>query len=182
MSGWRAVGPSVLTGVVAASVCARLPLSLVLPAFWLFAVGATALAIIDVRTFRLPHVLSGALAATFGVAMIAESLARQDGDSLITACAAGSGAFLLMLAVALILPGQLGLGDVSLAGVIAMSLGWIDLAMAARGLLIGTTIQALLAGVAFAIYAGDRRRRIAFGPALLTGWVAAVLLQGAPDW
>lgn len=165
---------SILTGFTAGLVAGCLPLSRALPAFWLFAVLGVGLAITDLRRHRLPHVMTGALWIACSVGTAVESLATGHVRALVVAACAGVAVIVLALVIALALPGQLGLGDVSLAGVVAMSLGWLSLHAAAVGLVSGIMLQATLA-LAMVLRGHDRLYRVAFGPALFTGWLVAIL-------
>lgn len=167
---------SILTGAVAGLVASCLPLSPALPAFWLFAVLGVGLAIIDLRHHRLPHVMTGALWLACSVGTAAESLASGHVRPFAMAAAAGAAVTVLALVIALALPGQLGLGDVSLSGVIALSLGSLSLHAAVVGLVSGVTLQATLA-LAKVMRDRERLRHVAFGPALLLGWLVAVCSQ-----
>jgi leader peptidase (prepilin peptidase)/N-methyltransferase len=81
----------------------------------------------------------------------------------------------MFLAVALALPGQLGLGDVVLIGWIAMTLAWLGWDRLGVGLLAGLLLQAVAAAVALVWL---RRRNmdagLPMGAALVAGWLLAV--------
>ncbi len=166
---------SALTGAAAGLVARSLPLSPALPALWLFAVVGIGLSISDLRRHRLPHAMTGTLWIACSVGVAAESLVTGQARSLITAALAGAAVTLLTLVIALALPGQLGLGDVNLSGVIAMSLGWLSWEAAATGLLLGIAAQAVVALVMRA-QGANRHSSLPFGPALLLGWIMAVVL------
>lgn len=168
---------SILTGGAAGLVAGSLPLTPALPAFWLFAVLGIGLAITDLRQRRLPHAITGTLWIACSVGMAIESVVTREAHSLIAAILAGAAVALLALVIALALPGQLGLGDVSLSGVIAMSLGWLSWQAAVSGLVMGIGAQAVVALVKRA-QGASRRSRVPFGPALLLGWLAAIVLWG----
>ncbi|WP_435827222.1 hypothetical protein [Actinoplanes philippinensis] len=91
------------------------------------------------------------------------------------ASALGIAVGVLALAVALALPGQMGLGDVSLMGVIALTLGWLKVETAGVGLVAGVLTQAVVA-IGVVIRTGNRRLKVPFGPALLAGWFLAIWL------
>ncbi|MFI1989744.1 prepilin peptidase [Actinoplanes sp. NPDC020271] len=153
-----------------------MPPSLALPAYWLFAVVAVVLLIIDLRQRRLPHVLTSVLWFASVAGFAAESLASGESRRFIEAVIAGVVVTMLALVMAIGFPGQLGLGDVSLAGAVAMSLGWLGLPTAARGLATALIVQAFV-GI-FAIWrAGNRQIAVPFGPALLIGWLLAIGLN-----
>ncbi len=166
---------ALLTGPTAGVVAISRSWSLAMPAFWLVAVLGIGLAIIDIRCHRLPHVMTGTLWAACGLGLIAESLASGHAHSLVTGAVAGAGVVALTLLIAFALPGQLGLGDVSFSGVIALSLGGISLHTAALGLVSGIGLQACIA-VASQLRDHGRlsHNHLPFGPALLMGWFVAL--------
>ncbi|NIL43748.1 prepilin peptidase [Salinispora arenicola] len=163
------------TGIAAAIISIAMPPTVALPSYWIFAVIGVGLAIIDVRCRRLPHCLTAVLWTSSGVTFIAAALIDGDGGPLVRATSAGIATAIIMLAVALALPGQLGLGDVAFAGTITFSLGWLGWQAACLGLLAGLFLQGAAA-------ATRRRQRDSdgltpMGPALLAGWLLAVALS-----
>nr|WP_308129218.1 prepilin peptidase [Actinoplanes polyasparticus] len=155
------------------SVVAMLPNSPALPAYWLFAVVGVGLAIIDVRCQRLPYVLSGTLLIMNVSAFSVTAASAGDVSPLLRAVVAGVATATAMLMIALLLPGQLGLGDVVLAGVIATSLGPLGWQAVLHGVVSGFVAQAVVT------LALRSRRRDAYpmGPALIAGWLTAILLH-----
>ncbi|WP_412736045.1 prepilin peptidase [Krasilnikovia sp. MM14-A1259] len=141
--------------------------------FWVFAVAGVGLSIIDVRRRRLPHVLTGGLwvacVVCFGLAAAVEG----DAGPLWRAIIAGVAASAALLVIAFTLPGQLGLGDVVLGGVITLSLGWLSWQAAALGILVAFVLQGVV-GLAAKMRAwGDHA--VPMGPALWAGWLLAAL-------
>ncbi len=168
---------SLLIGTATGVVAARLPWSPATPAYCIFAIVGVGLAIIDVRHHRLPHVLTGILWATSTAGLIVESLASGHVRALVTGTAAGACVAASALLIAFTMPGQLGLGDVSLSGVIALSLGGLSVEAAALGLLAGVALQACIAlGGALRNPGRPGNSHLPFGPALLVGWFIALLV------
>jgi leader peptidase (prepilin peptidase)/N-methyltransferase len=86
--------------------------------------------------------------------------------------------FLAFLALALISPSALGMGDVKLAALLGLYLGWLGWGAVLAGAVAGFVVQAV---VAVALLAARRVRRdseLPFGPAMLVG--AAVVMAFAP--
>lgn len=164
------------TGAAAAIIAAVLPLTLVLPSFWLFAVVGVGLAIIDVRCRRLPHSLTGILFVSSGLCFVAAAMTDGDVGPLLRAIGSGAATAAILLVVALALPGQLGLGDVVLAGATTFSLGWLSWQAAVFGILSGLLLQGLVA--VLVLSAGHRNSRLPMGPALVAGWVLALAASG----
>ncbi len=174
---WAVAGTSALTGIAGGAVCALLPATYALPIFWVFAVVAVPLAFVDVRCQRLPSAMTAGLWASSSIGLTAESLIGGHTHSLLAASVLGIAVSVLALALALVLPGQMGLGDVSLMGVIAFTLGWLKVEAAGVGLAAGVFIQAFIAIVAM-VRTGNRQLKLPFGPALLAGWFVAIWFQG----
>ena len=165
---------AVVSGAVSVVLGTVLGSSLVMPAYWLCGLLGVALAIVDVRTRRLPYAMTGVMyascAVTFGLSA-AGSGAVSPLVRVVLAAALASAGFLVL---ALAFPGQLGLGDVVLVGWVAFSLGWFGWRMAVVGLLAGLIIQAAV-GILVLVRAGPRRP-LPMGPALLIGWLVGVLV------
>jgi leader peptidase (prepilin peptidase) / N-methyltransferase len=144
---------------------------------WLVLCGVP-LAVIDSRVRRLPDVLTGACFA--GVAALLVATAATDGlwHNL---ARAGAGAAIVAAAFALLgllRPGSAGLGDAKLGlstGALAAWAGWDILLISVFAAFV------LAAGYGVALLATGRaslRDSVPFGPFLLAGCIAAVLLAG----
>ena len=170
LSRWLIVASS--ASVLAAVAALRSPW----PAWWLYAVAGAGLAVIDVEHHQLPRRLLYPLAVTELVILAATALPAHDSrrllDALIIAAVIGGG----WLTWALLTPAAVGLGDVRLAAVSGLLLGWHGWQRALDAQLV-TFLLALLTAAVLAIAAPRRRGRrmaIPMGPAL----VAATILLG----
>jgi leader peptidase (prepilin peptidase)/N-methyltransferase len=177
----RALGapwPELAGAVCAAAVAARFGWSAQLPAWlWLVAVGLL-LALVDLRTRLLPNrvLLPGVVG---GVVLLAVAAAVDDswpalGRAVLAAAAAAAG----LLVLALIAPRGMGMGDVKLAGLLGLYLGWLGWPVVLTGLFLGFLVQALLGLALLAAHRVGRRSELPFGPALLAGALVAALLAG----
>ncbi|WP_425585632.1 prepilin peptidase [Streptomyces viridochromogenes] len=133
------------------------------------------LAVVDASVHRLPDVLTLPLAAGTCVLLGGASLFPDAGGSwtsaLLGLLVLGGCFFVLFL-----FSGGLGLGDVKLALVLGAVLGWYGWPILLIGVFAGYLFGALYGiGLVMAHRAG-RRSRIAFGPFLLAGALAGVLL------
>ncbi len=147
-----------------------------------FAAGSVALSIIDARTKLLPNrivfPLYGIGLAGFG----AITALLHNGSAvthLVMAVAAAAVLFGIFYAIAMF--GPMGYGDVKLAGVIGLYLGWLGIPVVFAGILLGT-ILAALAAVGIVVVRSVRRQpwrrtEIPYGPYLLLGAWAAILLN-----
>jgi leader peptidase (prepilin peptidase)/N-methyltransferase len=87
-----------------------------------------------------------------------------------------AGAVFLMQA--LIYPAGLGGGDVKLSGLLGLYLGWLGPGALATGLFLGYLFAAVTGLALIAAGRASRKSHLAFGPFLLAGTLAAVLLNG----
>ncbi len=134
------------------------------------------LAPIDLAVRRLPNPVVAAAAVVAGLLLVVAAVATGQYGPLVRAALAGAamgGAYLLL---ALLPGGQLGLGDVKLAAVLGLVLGWFGWPY----VLAGAAVPHLLNGPAvLVLLATGRVRRgsaLPLGPALLAGALLAVLL------
>jgi leader peptidase (prepilin peptidase)/N-methyltransferase len=79
--------------------------------------------------------------------------------------------------MALISPASLGFGDVKLAGVIGLVLGWLGIDHAVVGLLAGFLAGGVIAIVLLVAQRAGLKSHIAFGPAMLLGAFASLLVE-----
>ena len=89
-------------------------------------------------------------------------------------------AWALFLLQVLIYPAGLGGGDVKLSGLLGLYLGWLGPGPLAAGLFLGYALAAAAGLALIAAKRATRRSHLAFGPFLLAGALAAVLLSGLP--
>ncbi|MBT8228533.1 MAG: prepilin peptidase [Dactylosporangium sp.] len=180
---WGILAACLVAGATANLACARCPDLVVVPVFWLTAVLGTTLAIIDLRCHRLPHALTTLLWATGGTCFIADAIVSGTAGRLIVAVATALATSGTLLLIALAFPGQLGLGDVNLAGALALSLGWRHWSAPLVGLLAAFALQAIVV----AGWSIVRRRKhddrggFPLGPALLLGWLILIWAGPAAD-
>lgn len=177
----RALGPGALMPVLlTAAVCAALAAATgirpELGAWLLLVPPAVLLAVVDARVKRLPDVLTLPLASAAPVLLgLAALLPEPGGDwptALLGAVALGGGYLVLFL----IHPQGMGFGDVKLAVGLGAVLGWYGWGLLFIGTFAGFLFAALYgAGLVIARRAG-RRTAIPFGPFLLAGALAGVLM------
>ena len=140
-----------------------------------FAAGSVALGVIDARTKRLPDRIVFPLYGSGLAGLTLASWLGRDRGALVTALA--SMAVLYGLFYLLAMFGPMGYGDVKLAGVLGLHLGWLGLSVVYAGVLLGTVGAALVALTLLAL----RRARIGetqipYGPYLLAvAWAAIAL-------
>jgi leader peptidase (prepilin peptidase) / N-methyltransferase len=181
--GPQAVRPPVLE-IVAAAVLAAVGLRFGwapdLPAWAWFAAVGLLLAVIDLRERLLPNrVLVPGIVVTAALLALAAALDDAWPDLWRALLAAGA-SFALLLGMALLAPAGLGMGDVKLAALLGLVLGWLGWPAVLLGFFLGFLLQAVLGLVLLAAQRAGRRTELPFGPALLAGALVAALVSG--DW
>ncbi|MFB9838288.1 prepilin peptidase [Actinoallomurus acaciae] len=142
---------------------------------YLAAVGSL-LAFVDVAVKRLPdpYTLPSYLngPALLGVAVLTEGHPVRLVHALI-----GLAVLWALYAVQhLVAPGAIGWGDVKLSGVLGLYLGWLGAAAWWLGVLAGFVLGGLYAAVLLITRRGSRKTEIPFGPFMLAGALAGILL------
>jgi leader peptidase (prepilin peptidase)/N-methyltransferase len=152
---------------------------LVLVAFLYLAAVSIALALIDLDTHSLPNRIVYPALIVSGVLLGAASLVSGDYLAAARAAIAGVALFAAYLALALAYPGGMGYGDVKLAAVLGVYLGFLGWPEFAVGAFAPFLVGGIFSiGLVLAKRAG-RKSRIPFGPWMLVGaWVGIFL--GAP--
>jgi leader peptidase (prepilin peptidase) / N-methyltransferase len=144
-------------------------------AFGFFGVLGVALALIDIAAQRLPDPLTLPAYPILIILLAGAALYSHDFAALVRALLGGlalGGTFLLL---ALVRPGQLGGGDIKLAGIAGLALGWLGWPALIAGAALAFVLSAL---VSLALLAARRltlRSAICFGPFLVGGTLLAML-------
>ncbi|MFI9383209.1 prepilin peptidase [Kutzneria sp. NPDC052558] len=145
-----------------------------LPAYLYFVAVGVALAVIDLERRRLPNLVVLPSYAVVAALLAVSSLWRHDFWPL---ARAGVGAVLLLvffLVLATVQPSGLGLGDVKLAGLVGIALGYLSWSALLFGCFTGILLGGV-AGLALTIR-GRRKATIAYGPFLIAGALVGMLL------
>lgn len=149
-------------------------------AVWLLLVPfGLLLAVVDIRVRRLPDVLTlptaVGTAALLGVAELLPGEAGSWAGALLGAAALAACYFVLFL----ISPDGMGFGDVKLAATAGLALGWYGWEVVFAGTFAGFLLGALAGLVLIVRRGADRRTALPFGPYLLLGALAGVVLGAA---
>jgi len=147
-------------------------------AFGFFGVLGVALTAIDIAIQRLPDMLTLPAYPILIVLLAGAALVGHDFADLARALLGGLALAGGYLVLALVRPGQLGGGDIKLAGVAGLALGWLGWPALIAGAALGFVLSAL---VSLALIAARRltlRSEICFGPFLLGGALLSMLASG----
>ena len=151
--------------------------SAALPAYLYLAVVGALLAVVDVAVKRLPNPFT--LPSYLVGLVLLGGAALLDGHPARVRYAVTGLAVLWALYAAqhLIAPGAIGWGDVKLAGVLGLYLGWLGSAAWWLGVLAGFVLGGLYAIGLLVSRRGSRKTEIPFGPFMLAGTVVGILLS-----
>lgn len=167
------------TAVVFALVAWRIGPDPLLPAFLLFGWTLLVVAVIDLRTRRIPNRLTYPLTPALLVLAAGGALvAGEPGDAL-RAALGGLAGFAALLALALISPRGMGMGDVKLAAFIGVGMGVLSWGHVVLGIFGGFVIGGLVALGLLVARRRTRKDHVPFGPSLAAG-AMATLLVGEP--
>ncbi|MHB8275968.1 MAG: prepilin peptidase [Dermatophilaceae bacterium] len=146
-----------------------------LPAYlYLGAIGA-ALTLIDLDVHRLPDLIVLPSYPIAFVLLLVPTVVTGDWGALLRGVLAGLALFVGYLVLALVSPGGggLGFGDVKLAGVLGLLLGWLGWGPAIVSVLAAFVIGGVIALILLLARRATRSSSIAFGPSMILGaWVA----------
>ncbi len=149
---------------------------LVTVALLYFASISIALTAIDLDTHRLPDAIVLPAYPVLAALLAAAAIAAGDLESAARAAAGAGILFAAYLTLALISPRGMGMGDVKLAGVIGLMLGWYGWAALAVGALAAFILGGLVGVALIAARRASRNTGIPFGPWMLGGaWVGILL-------
>lgn len=164
-----------VTAVVFGLLAWRIGLEAELPAFLYLGGVGIALALIDLDVKRLPNSLTlpsyAVGAALLGVAAVASS----DAMSYVRALLGMLTLFAFYFLLAFIYPAGMGFGDVKLAGVLGLYLGWLGWGVLAVGGFLGFLLGGLVGGALMLANRAGRKTAIPFGPFMLMGALLGIL-------
>jgi len=148
-------------------------------AFLYLAAISLALALIDIDVHRLPNVIVLPGYIVGAVLLGAASVLTGDWSALLRAVIGCVALGLLYLALAVARPGGMGFGDVKLAGVLGLFLGWLGWGPLAVGAFLAFFLGGLFGLAIMIVRRGGRKTAIPFGPWMLAGaWLG--ILIGTP--
>lgn len=189
---WRAPVIDIGCAVVMVALAHRVGWTAALPSFLVFGAALVTVTVIDIDHFRIPDRI---VFPTLGATVVLLSGAAVLGDVQRGLLAAGVGAlafFAFLFVFFFIFPKGMGFGDVKLALVLGLHLGWagsvatVDGTLVERGItagiqlvLMGALVGSLLGTVigVGVLIASKRNAAFPFGPALCLGAVVAIVFS-----
>jgi leader peptidase (prepilin peptidase)/N-methyltransferase len=146
-----------------------------LPAFLAVAAGLVALSVIDLEHFLLPNRVVYPLALATLALLTLAALGDGAWDALGRAVLGGVAGMLTLGVLHLASPRSMGFGDVKLAFVLGLALGWLGWSELVLGLFCGFLAGALVGLVLIALRRRGRKDHLPFGPFLAFGTLVALL-------
>jgi leader peptidase (prepilin peptidase)/N-methyltransferase len=178
---WRYPVVEGSAGLVFLAIGLRLALSWYLAAVLVLAAASIALAVIDLTHQRLPFVVTGWTAVLTVVLLTADAVTRGPGP-IPVALASASVWLAVYGGVWLVTTGRgMGMGDVALAPLLGLTLGWTGWGASVTGLLAGFVVGAVVGVALIATGVVGRRSRVPHGPFMLAG-AAIGLFVGPQLW
>lgn len=140
-----------------------------------------ALSFIDLDTLRLPDRIVAPLLVVSIPLIVVTSLLQQDAARIRFAIVGGAFYFVFLLVVHLIIPRGMGFGDVKLAAVMGMYVGWLApsvvgaVSLTLYAMMIGFLVGSVAGVVVFAFR--RKSRAIPFGPFLALGTIVVIIFS-----
>jgi len=166
----------VVTCVLFVAVTARFGLTLVLAAYLYLAAVAVALAVIDLQVRRLPDAIVLPSYLVGALLIVPAGAARADWGSAGRGLLAMAALATFYLAIALLYPGGMGFGDVKLAGLLGLYLGWLGWSSVWVGTFTGFLLGGLVGSALLLTRRATRKTAIPFGPFMLAGAMLALFI------
>ena len=164
------------TAVLFVAVAARFGASLALPAYLYLTAVAVALTMIDFDVRRLPNLIVLPSYAVGALLLVPPLVLHGDWMAAVRGLAAMAALWCFYFVLYYV--GGMGFGDVKLAGLLGLYLGWLGWSSVLVGTFTGFLVGGLAGAVLLATRRAGRRTAIPFGPAMLAGALLAVFAAG----
>lgn len=153
--------------------------ALVIVAFLYLAAVTIALALIDLDTHRLPNVIVLPSYAVGGVLLTLAAAFSGDWGALLRAAIAMVALYGFYFLLRLIRPGGMGGGDVKLAGLLGLYLGWISWSAVVVGAFAAFLFGGIVGIAMILARRAGRKTAIPFGPYMILGAWTGVFVGDA---
>lgn len=146
----------------------------VLPAFCILGAALVALVWIDLHEFRLPREITYTAFVLSSIAIVVAALVNDEPRRIWMAALGAGIALVIMGLVYVVSRGGMGDGDVRLAPLLGLHLGYLNPGIVPVGLFYGFVIGAVVGVAVMAAGKAGRKTALPFGPFLAAGTVLAV--------
>lgn len=153
------------------------------PAWCYLAAVGIALALIDIDTRRLPNVIVAPSYAVLAALLVVAAIVDDHPGNLVRALLGMLGLAAFFLVVLLVYPKGMGWGDVKLAGLLGLAMGYVSWAALLIGSFAGFVLGATVGVAVIAAGSGTRKTAVPFGPFMIVGAFLGLLIGDAvSDW
>ena len=167
------------TGLLFAGLAVRIGPDWALPAFLYLGAISVALALIDLDTKRLPNAITLPSYVVGIVLLGGAALLEGDVDPLVRALIGLAALYGIYFLLVLAYPAGMGFGDVKLAGVLGLYLGWLGWPEWFTGWLLGFMLGGVFGIGAIFVRKASRKTQVPYGPFMIAGALIAVFAGGA---
>lgn len=171
----RLVGIAAITAALEATAALRLGATEVLALVAVFLPGLVALAWCDAEYYVLPKRIVHASTVAVCAAVVGVAVSSGEWHRAIAAACCGAVSFAVFLAINLVSPRAMAFGDVRLAGVIGLAVGWLGVGRVVTAFAIASLAAAVVAVALLCARRITLRSRLPFGVFLALGAVVALL-------
>ena len=144
------------------------------PAYLVFFVCLVSISVIDSQRQIIPNYIVYPTIFVSVPLLALAALADGEWDRFGQAMLGATLAWLALFAIHMISPGGMGFGDVRLAFVLGLFLGWINLSHVVTGMFMGVVLISVVGIVLAVLRLRSLQEHIAFGPFLAVGSTVAV--------
>ena len=171
---WRYPLVELSCSALFAGTAARLGLHWALPGFLILVSSLLALALIDVEHLTLPKKVIYPSMLGLTVFLLLAALIDQEWHRFLVAVICSAGWFVFFFLINLVSPRALGFGDVRLAPMLGLGLGWMGIRYVILGFFIANLVGALIGLTLIALKKMKRDQPIPYGVFLAGGAVIAI--------
>ncbi len=157
-----------------AGVAARIGFSWALPAYLVLAAGLLALACTDMEHLLLPKRIVYPVLGLVGALFVVAAAITGHWHNLLVAVISGAVWFAIFFTMNAISPRALGFGDVRLAPVLGLALGWLGVRYVLLGFFAANFIGAIIGIALIASKRMSRQQQIPYGVFLAVGTLLAI--------
>jgi len=175
--------PAVLGASAASTTGTSIALALIIVAFLYFAAVSIVLTLIDLDTHRLPNAIVLPSYLVAGILFTTAAALTGDWGSLLRAAIGMAVLYAFYAILRLARPGGMGGGDVKLAGVLGIHLGWIGWGALAVGAFAAFLYGGLFGIALLLLRRAGRKTAIPFGPWMILGaWTGVFAGEAVGRW
>ena len=171
---WQYPAVELATAALFAGTAARFGYAWELPAYLVLFAGLLALSWIDVEKLLLPKAIVWPLLALVAGLLLMASAATGQWHDLWVGAVCAAGWFMVFFAMNFASPRILGFGDVRLAPVLGLSLGWLGVRYVILGFFAANLIGAVIGVALIVAKKVERQQQVPYGVFLAMGTALAV--------